>query len=82
MDNLEWLKSLKKEDTGFQSILKQAEEERSYDPKVLQDWKISYRKVRALEIIAEELINLNNNSGSITTALENIETTINQRLKY
>lgn len=37
------------------------------------------RKVKALEIIAEELIKHNETSGCIVTALENLETTLNRR---
>ena len=79
MDNLEWLKALKKADTGFQSILEQAEGERSYDSKVLQDWKMNYRKTKALEIIAEQIINLDNTLACMIPCLENIETTLKNR---
>ena len=38
-----------------------------------------YRIMKALEIIAEELININSNFCNLVTILENIETAIKQR---
>lgn len=46
--------------------------------KIDQDY-FKYRKVKALEIIAEELIKHNETAGWVVTVLENIETTLNRR---
>ena len=64
-------------------------EEKWLDDKVIRNlssdnpnWDIEgmeYRKIKALEIIAEELIKLNENSEYVITTLENIETTMKAR---
>lgn len=59
MTNLEWLENVKENNIDFDTI---------------QEYDLKYRKMKALEIIAEELINLN-------TTLENIETMINNRVR-
>jgi len=40
---------------------------------------IEYRKTKALEIIAEQLIHIDNTLEAVVTVLENIETTLNRR---
>ena len=67
MINLEYLEKVKKENVNYKTFKEVGEHE------------IEYRKMRALEIIAEELIKHNDNSGSIVTALENLDTTLNRR---
>jgi len=52
------------------------------DYKVLKEFgehEIEYRKMRALEIIAEQIINLDNTLACLNTTLENIETAFKQR---
>ena len=68
MDNLEYLEKLKKD--NFREFVTESGDYREH---------IEGRKVIALEIIAEELTKHNDNSGSIVTALENIDTTLNRR---
>jgi len=46
--------------------------------KLPKDMHYKIRKVKALEIIAEELIKANNNLCNIVTTLENIDTTLNR----
>ena len=60
MDNKEYLEKVKKVDEDY-----------DFDHDNLE-----YRKVKAMEIIAEGLILKNENSDFILTALENIETTL------
>jgi len=69
MNNLDYLKNRKEIDDG---------KKRDKDPLSIQvsEWEIEYRKMKALEIIAEELINLNSTLRSITITLEYIETAI------
>ena len=64
MTNLEWLNKLKRDDDGYSDI---------------ETSKYEFKQVKVLEIIAEELIKSNDISGSIVTALENIDTTLNRR---
>jgi len=45
----------------------------------LREKDIEYRKVKATEIIAEELIKVNETKDFILTTLENIETTMKAR---
>lgn len=71
MTNLEYLKDRKRID----------DERKQIDslPKQVSEWEIEYRRTKALEIIAEELIKHNETSGCIVTTLENIDTTLNRR---
>lgn len=71
MPNLEYLEKVKKFDEANDTYHKLGTEE-----------FITYRKIKALEIIAEQIINLDNTLACINTTLENIENIINQRLKY
>lgn len=64
---------------GHLEKVKKFDEDSDIYHKLGADEFLEYRKVKAFEIIAEELINLNNNSGSIITALENVETILNRR---
>jgi len=64
MENLEYLKKAKKDDDGL------SETETS---------KYEFRKTKALEIIAEQIISLDNTLAIVVTTLENIETAIKQR---
>lgn len=79
MTNLEWLEKVKKADGDVDEPLKKAIDEGSIEGNVLANIIMEYRKIKALEIIAEELIKHNENSGCIVTALENIDTTLNRR---
>ena len=72
MENLEYLKGVKASDDvwhtnkniGYREITR----EKYYE----------YRKVKALEIIAEQIINLDNTLAVVVNTLENIETAIKQ----
>jgi len=44
----------------------------------ITDFEFEYRKIKALEIIAEEQINNNSTLRTLVTTLENIETAIRQ----
>ena len=68
MENLEWLEKVDKFDFNNDMYNKLGAEE-----------FLQYRKIKALEIIAEELINNNNTLRTLVTTLENIETAIIQR---
>ena len=70
MDNLEWLKNVK-------NIDEQIREDPLYEKG--NDIKNEYRKVKALEIIAEQTIRLDNGLDAIITTLEKIETALNRR---
>jgi hypothetical protein len=69
MDNEKWLEQMKN--------LTQQEETRNEG--MIQIVTNDYRQTKALEIIAEELIKLNENSEYVITTLENIETTMKAR---
>ena len=64
MTNLEWLNKLKRDDDGYSEI---------------ETSKYEFRQAKALEIIAEELINNNSTLRTLITTLEDIETAIRQR---
>jgi len=66
MDNSEYLERLKK-DNFKEFVIKEAKAD------------LESRKLIALEIIAEELINVNSNLCNLVTTLEDIETAIKQR---
>ena len=68
MENLEWLEKVDKFDFNNDMYNKLGAEE-----------FLQYRKIKALEIIAEELINNNSTLRTLVTTLENIETAIIQR---
>ena len=61
MTNLEWLSKLKRDDDGYSDI---------------ETSKLEFRTAKALEIIAEGLINNNSTLRTLVTTLENIETAI------
>ncbi|MDP2362747.1 MAG: hypothetical protein Q8M94_03145 [Ignavibacteria bacterium] len=67
---------------GYLDNRKYLDDERKKDKdplyRQISEWEIEYRKVKALEIIAEELINNNSTLRTLVTTLENIETTIKQ----
>jgi len=73
MTNLEYLKKIKKADEELNLELKLIVKNEDGD---------SYRQAKALEIIAEQIINLDNTIACVNTTLENIETAIKQRWKY
>jgi len=73
MDNLEYLKSMKQADDIWHK-----DHKISFIEITNEDW-YEYRKTKALEIIAEELIKHNETTGGIVTALENLDTTLNRR---
>ena len=73
MDNLEYLEDIKEVDDKYLRVLIKNNILRHND---IDD---EYRKIKALEIIAEELINNNNTLRTLVTTLENIETAIIQR---
>jgi len=64
MTNLEWLSKLKRDDDGYSDI---------------ETSKLEFRTAKALEIIAEQLIHLDNTLEAAVTILENIETALNRR---
>jgi|AntAceMinimDraft_18_1070375.scaffolds.fasta_scaffold357061_3 hypothetical protein len=66
MDNKEYLEKIKTDD----EFLSMSD---------LREKDIEYRKVKATEIIAEELIKVNETKDFILTTLENIETTMKAR---
>ena len=66
MENLEYLKKVKNENLDWVTV------------KGVCEHEIEYRKMKALEIVAEEIINLNSTLRSTVTTLENIETAIRQ----
>jgi len=78
MDNLEYLKNRKKErdifDETWNKYTKQYDSDSS-----LEKMRVEIRKVYALEIIAEQMIHLDNTLDAVITTLENIETFIRQR---
>jgi len=66
MENLEYLEKVKKENVDYKVFKEVGEHE------------IEYRKMKALEIIAEEQINNNSTLWTVVTTLENIGTAIRQ----
>jgi hypothetical protein len=64
MDNLEYLESIK-----------EADKDTNKDD---IDW-FSHRKIKALEIIAEEFIGQNESLKCVVSELENIQTILNRR---
>jgi len=66
MTNLEYLKKAKDGKLDWDVVRQVCEHE------------IEYRKMKALEIIAEEQINNNSTLRTLVTTLENIETAIRQ----
>jgi len=60
MDNLEYLKGIKE---GFDETLK--EPEPLIKTKEYEEFKVEIRKMKALEIIAEELIGININMDKL-----------------
>ena len=66
MTNLEYLKKAKDGKLDWDVVRQVCEHE------------IEYRKMKALEIIAEQIVILNSTLGYVVTTLENIETTIKQ----
>ena len=73
MDNLKYLKGINKEDKTIKDIIALCDGNIKID-----DFGYVYRQVKALEIIAEELINNNSTLRTLVTALENINTTLNR----
>jgi hypothetical protein len=67
MTNLEWLKKMKKEDIKYPL----------YDEDITET-QYRIRIMKATEIIAEQIINLDNTLACIVSTLENIETAIKQ----
>ena len=81
MTNLEWLNNMKFYDKE-NGILRKVDIVNDLINEMLgisREERYEYRKVKALEIIAEELIKHNENSSCIVTALENLDTTLNRR---
>ena len=68
MTNLEYLEKLKKD--NFREFVTNDGNYKEY---------IEGRKTIALEIIAEQLIHLDNTLEAVVTTLENIETSLNRR---
>jgi len=67
MENLEYLKKVKEENVEYKTYKEVGEHE------------IEYRKMKALEIMAEQIINLDNTLAVLGTTLENIETILERR---
>jgi len=63
MENLEWLNGVKKADGDIDEIVRKMEGK--LDSKLMTNIRIDYRKIKALEIIAETLIDINNNLSAI-----------------
>lgn len=80
-DNLKWLKSLRETDVklNLDELINKAQSAEEPDAMAIEKFKFDYRKLRALEIIAEELIKHNETAGCIVTVLENIETILARR---
>ena len=74
MTSKEYLEGIKKADNKWFNDNKM-----TFDDLVLDVTNNDCRKMRALEIIAEEIINLNSTLRSTVTTLENIDTTLNRR---
>lgn len=77
MDNLEYLKKVKKAEEVWlidDFVIRNLTPDKEWDKEAMD-----YRKVKALEIIAEELIKHNETSGHIIAALENLDTTLTSR---
>ena len=55
MDNLEWLENVKKADGDVDEAIEKAKKGLFVDDKAIAKVILDYRKLRALEIIAEEL---------------------------
>ena len=72
MNNLDYLENRKDEDDGRR---------KDEDPLSISvsEWEIEYRRTKALEIIAEQIISLDNTLACVVTTLENIETALNRR---
>ena len=73
MDNLKYLEEIKKADEDYRKL-----HNIKLDGFVIDKEGDSYRQAKALEIIAEELINNNSTLRTLVTTLENIETAIRQ----
>ena len=69
MTNLEWLKKMKNSDETNGNVLYQEE----------GSPLIKVRTMKAIEIIAEQTIHLDDTLAYVLSALENIETTLNRR---
>lgn len=67
MDNLGWLKEIKKADEDWNKS-----HDFKIDRVVASDDGNDYRKVKALEIIAEELIKINNRQAGLTEAYKDL----------
>jgi len=80
MTNLEYLEKAKKYDDDINMDIDKIENN-SYPNNVgwAREIRLTFRQVKALEIIAEEIINLLSTLRSTVTALENIETAIKQK---
>lgn len=76
MDNLDYLNKIKAEEREWlnNEVIKNLTSDKEWDKDAL-----NYRKVKALEIIAEQIINLDNTLAVVVSTLENIETAIKQR---
>lgn len=59
MDNLGWLKKIKKEDGIYMNLDKDERNKIGWQP---SEYSVKYRRTKALEIIAEELCKLNTKS--------------------
>ena len=74
MDNLEYLENIKKADEKHHN-----DNDIGIEEIVVDVYYEEYRKIKALEIIAEQIINLDNTLACVITTLENIDTTLNRR---
>ena len=79
MSNLEWLEKVREADGNVDEAIKEAKCGLLVDEKAIGKIILEFRKIKALEIIAEELINNNSTLRTLVTTLENIETAIIQR---
>ena len=71
MTNLEYLKKCRDKDGDIDYRRPNLYEEIGFHER-------QFRKMRALEIIAEQIINLDNTLTCVVTCLENVETAIKQ----
>ena len=80
MTNVDYLEKVKKEDKDLiNEIDKIGNSDYPLNVGRARDIKLTFRKLKALEIIADELIKVNDNLCNTVTTLENIETAIRQR---
>jgi len=80
MDNLEYLEKVKKGDKELNNEINRiGNNNYPLNIGVERKLRLTFRKMKALKIIAEQIIKLDDTLGCVVTTLENIETAIRQR---